>query len=119
MIVRNSPDSMAHTVIFVDAGVESFRALASALSSQGEVVVLDTREDGLQQIAAYLTGRFGIDSLHLISHGSPGTLYLGSSVLDGESVGAYAAQLQTIGRSLSVTADILLFGCNVAEGDAG
>jgi pimeloyl-ACP methyl ester carboxylesterase len=68
---------------------------------------------------AQLNRRTGIDALHLISHGSQGVLYLGSSVLSSDNFSSYMAQYAGIGNTLSPTGDILLYGCNVAQGDTG
>ena len=60
-----------------------------------------------------------LEAIQIISHGSQGTLYLGNMVLDAGNLSAYQSSLQTIGESLSETWDILLDGCNVAQGDTG
>jgi hypothetical protein len=44
---------------------------------------------------------------------------LGSSVLNDQTLSSYQSQLESIGKSLSDEGDILLYGCNVAEGEAG
>ncbi|MBK7006204.1 MAG: DUF4347 domain-containing protein [Burkholderiales bacterium] len=73
----------------------------------------------MSQIAAHLQGRTDIDALHLISHGSQGTLYLGSTVLDSGNLASYTSQLANIGSALTNAGDILLYGCNVAQGTRG
>ncbi len=75
--------------------------------------------DGVAQMAQILNGRSGLDSIQIVSHGSVGALYLGSTVLDASTLGSYQSQLQAIGSSLTASGDILLYGCNVAQGDAG
>ncbi|MBV5299872.1 MAG: DUF4347 domain-containing protein [Rhodoferax sp.] len=44
---------------------------------------------------------------------------MGSTVLDSGNLAAHGLQLASIGAALSVGGDILLYGCNVAQGDAG
>ena len=48
-----------------------------------------------------------------------GSLQLGNTHLDGSTLDDYAGQLRTWGASLSENADILLYGCNVADGEWG
>src|SRR5687767_10129721 len=110
---------MNSTVVFIDSRVEDYQALIAGMSAGSEVVLLDSQSDGLARIATYLNGRSGIDSIHLISHGRAGALYLGSTLLDSETIGSYADQLQTIGQSLTTTGDLLLYACNVAADEAG
>ena len=84
-----------------------------------DVVVLDGERDGLRQIAQALETRRDIASLHLISHGGPGSLQLGSLQLDRQQLKERSADLGIIRAALRRDADILLYGCNVAEGKAG
>ena len=75
---------------------------------------LDADRDGVLQITEILLCARETDTLHVISHGSPGCLYLGNSQLSLDSLGHYAVQLQ--GWQLD---NLLLYGCNVAAGDGG
>ena len=72
---------MPKIVIFVDSRVADDQSLIDSLTEPAEVFVLDVASDGLAQMAAYLQGRTGIDAIHVISHGTQGAVYLGSSVL--------------------------------------
>jgi hypothetical protein len=107
------------SIIFVDAQLGDVDALISGLPDDAEIVRIDPSSDGLEQIANSLTGKSGIDAIHIISHGSQGRLYLGNSVLNNESLASYQGQLSAIGSSLTENGDILLYGCNVAQGDSG
>ncbi len=59
------------------------------------------------------------DAIHILSHGSAGHLYLGSADLNSNNLTDYQSQLQKIGSVLTDIGDLLLYGCNVAEGDEG
>ncbi len=110
---------MSTSVVFVDSRVADYQTLIDNLGEPADVFILDARSDGLSQIAADLQGRTAIDALHIISHGSEGALYLGSTVLDSGNLSGYQSQLASIGSSLTQTGDILLYGCNVAQGNLG
>jgi hypothetical protein len=110
---------MSKTILFVDANVTDYQTLLAGLASDVEVYVLNAAEDGVLQMAQILKGRSGLDAIQIVSHGSSGSLSLGSSVLNSGNVGSYTDALAQIGSSLSATGDILLYGCNVAQGDAG
>ena len=66
-----------------------------------------------------LQGRTDIDALHIYSHGSAGSLLLGSTTLSLSNINSYAATLSQIGASLSAAGDILFYGCNAGAGADG
>src|SRR4051812_1359873 len=68
-------------IVFIDPSVRDYRTLLSGRVA-GEVVVLNPDRDGVQQIADYLHGRSGIESIDIVSHGRAGAVRLGDSVLD-------------------------------------
>ncbi|HEY9833129.1 MAG TPA: DUF4347 domain-containing protein [Stenomitos sp.] len=102
------------TVVFVDAGVENYQQLVNGVISKAEVFVLDAAADGIKQISQVLQQRQDAGAVHLVSHGAPGCLYLGNTQLSLDTFTHYATQLQ----QWEVT-NLLLYGCNVAAGDAG
>lgn len=104
----------ATTIVFIDAGVENAELLIEGVLPTSEVFVLDKTADGIEQISQVLQQRQNIDAVHIISHGSPGCLYVGNSQLSLDTLHHYAPQLQ----QWNVT-NLLLYGCNVAAGDAG
>ncbi len=107
------------SIIFIDSRVQDPEVLLAGISSQNEIIYLDTSSDGIDQIAAALNGRSGIGSIHILSHGDDGMLLLGSTVLNNDNIDRYTQQLSSIGNSLTTSGDILLYGCDVAAGDAG
>ena len=115
-----SPGESATEVVFVDPTVPDYQTLVAGMGPNVDVVVLDASRDGVEQIAESLAGRSGIDAIHLISHGDAGTLQLGTGTLNAESMSTrYADAFATIQQSLSEQADILVYGCNFAEGEVG
>jgi Ca2+-binding RTX toxin-like protein len=102
------------TVVFVDAGVENYQQLVDGVIPTAEVFVLDAAADGIEQISQVLQQRQDVGAVHIVSHGAPGCLYLGNSQLSLDTLNRYAPQLQQWD-----VANLLLYGCNVAAGDAG
>lgn len=70
-------------------------------------------------MADALSGVSSLDSIHIISHGSSGQINLGAAQLSQDTLAQYQTQLATIGNALSATGDLLLYGCNVAQGAHG
>ena len=100
-------------IIFIEDNVKDFNTLLQGISPDKEIHILDSTRDGLKQIAEILTGRTGIDALHLLSYGKEASVNLGSLILNESSLQAHATELNAIGKSLSEDADILLYGCNI------
>ena len=106
-------------VVFVDAKVSDYRALAAGLDAGVELVVLSAEGDGVQQVADYLEGRSGIDAIHLVSHGDVGRIELGDTTLEAGNTDAYADALERIDVALAEAGDILLYGCRIGQDGAG
>ena len=112
--------TVSREIIFVDGNVDNRDQLISELGSGLEVIVLDSLRDGVDQIAAALSGRTNISAIHILSHGEQGALHLGTATLNAESMqGQYLDELTTIRSALSSDADILVYGCDFASGDKG
>ena len=108
-----------HNIYFVDSRVADYQRLVGSLPVDSEWFVLDANRDGIEQMQAILASYSGLDSIQILSHGSQGTLFLGSTNLNNANIDSYSQQLGRIGNSLTSTGDILLYGCNVAQGDVG
>ncbi len=106
-------------ILFIDSRVAGYEALIASLDAKTRWHVLDAQQDGMAQIERLLTDESELDTIHIISHGAPGTLHLGSTVLTSGNLSEHAQQLQSIGSRLTVTGDILLYGCDVAQGEEG
>ncbi|MEM9217104.1 MAG: DUF4347 domain-containing protein [Cyanobacteria bacterium P01_F01_bin.150] len=112
----NSPTS---NVVFVDAGVSNSQSLVNSVEPGTKVVVLDPDRNGIEQITEELAGHHQLDSVQILSHGNSGYLQLGDGSLNQGNLEEYQEQLSQWGEALSDTGDMLLLGCNVAEGAEG
>ncbi|WP_341735124.1 DUF4347 domain-containing protein, partial [Microcoleus sp. EPA2] len=102
------------SAVFIDAAVTDYQTLLDGVKLGVEAIILDSDRDGIEQITEVLANRTNIDSIHLVSHGEPGSLQLGKTRLSIDNLEAYSQQLQQWRRALTVDADILIYGCNVA-----
>ncbi|HSV82048.1 MAG TPA: DUF4347 domain-containing protein, partial [Ramlibacter sp.] len=119
MLVAADPQANAgrSEVVFVEDNVSDYQTLVAGMRAGVEVVLLDSRGDGLRQMAAYLDGRSGIDVIHVVSHGAEGRLDLGTLSLDTATTQTRAADLAALGAALGADGDLLLYGCSVAGGE--
>ena len=106
--------------VFVDTSVPDYQALLSDINPAAQVVLLNSQQDGVSQIAATLAGQQNVAAIYLISHGTSGEIQLGSALLNSQTINnQYAADLQSIGQSLAKNADLLIYGCDFAAGPTG
>ena len=106
-------------LVVIDPQIDDYETLLDGLSPDLEVLILDPSADGVDQVAHYLVGKSGYDAIHIFSHGDVGVVQLGSARLTQVNVSEYTAPLNTLGDALTPEGDILLYGCNVADGKDG
>ncbi|OBQ32393.1 MAG: hypothetical protein AN487_22450, partial [Anabaena sp. CRKS33] len=104
----------ATTIVFIDASLSDYQTLQAGIIEGVKSVIISPEQDGIEQISQILQQYPHITTIHILSHGAPGCLYLGNSQLNLTNIHNYTQQLQQWQRQ-----NILLYGCNVAAGDAG
>ncbi|KYC35002.1 hypothetical protein WA1_09695 [Scytonema hofmannii PCC 7110] len=120
---QNQPSSVtSKTLVFIDTSVADYQTLMSGVESDAQVILLHPEWDGVEQITTVLE-RADLTTVHIVSHGSPGCLYLGNSCLNLETLEFYASLLARWfpkeEQSHDSTPSLLLYGCNVAATDIG
>ena len=121
MLGSSAPVARANSaeLIFVDASVSDIATIAKGISDSAELVLLDGSENALEQISKELSARRSVRAIHIISHGHQGQLAFESGRVDFNSLQAHRELIAQWKGSLTSDADILLYGCNVAEGNLG
>jgi large repetitive protein len=110
------------SILFIDATVKNYQSLLVGIESSTQVFVLNSEEDGVRQITDLLAKNPGYSNIHIVSHGSPGCLYLGQTQFSLDTLDRYAWDLKDWFISLPLlpsSPSLFLYGCNVAAGDAG
>ena len=82
-------------------------------------VVLDPDRDGVAQVTETLRDYTDLDAVHFVSHGADGRLQLGDTWLGSDNLDDYQDAVQTWQQALADDADLLIYGCNLAETGAG
>lgn len=117
------PSPAKARIVFIDSEIRDYRQLVGAISPGMQVVVLNREGDEFAQITAALANRddarHPISSVYIVSHGEPGALWLGHRRITSEVLQAHAAELQQWRLALAPDADILLYGCRLAENQSG
>jgi hypothetical protein len=107
------------SLVFIDSSVQDYQSLIAGIKPGTEVAVLDSVRNQVEQIGEYLAGRSNISSLHIVSHGDSGSLQLGQTKFGLDALNNNSNALQSWSKSLTADADILLYGCDVAQGQQG
>ncbi len=114
-----------HELVFVEGNVPDYQQVLDDIRSQAregtqvDVVLLDARRDGIEQISEVLATQRDLDSVHIISHGADGMLDLGRATLDAASLARRSGDIARWGDALSAEGDLFLYACDLAESDAG
>ncbi|RCJ21084.1 hypothetical protein A6770_30920 [Nostoc minutum NIES-26] len=107
-------------LVFIDSRVQDYQSLAAGVLSNTEVIILDADRNGIEQISeVLLTKQARVNSLHIVSHGAPGRVYLGNTELSQQTLNRYTEQLMDWANALTTDAQVLLYGCEVARTDLG
>lgn len=113
---NNGLDSSS--IIFIDPTVTDYQSLVTGVKAS-EAIVLDASRDGIEQITEILAQRSHISTIHIVSHAQAANIFLGEANLNENTLNAYASNLRDWSRALTSEADILFYGCNLAQGETG
>ncbi|HFD86599.1 MAG TPA: DUF4347 domain-containing protein, partial [Gammaproteobacteria bacterium] len=123
--ITSSQLNRSNEFIFIDTAVDGYAELLEDLlqelpsGTQPEIILLNTNEDGFQQIADTLADTDNVSAIHIISHANNGRITLGSSNLSIGNIDDYRTTLASWGNALTDNGDILIYGCNLAASENG
>ena len=112
-------------LVFVDTDTPDYEQLLNDLLNteqddrQFEVILLDNDQNGIDQISETLASRGDIDAIHIISHGADGTVDLGNTRLEFDTLLTNAKHIANWSEALTADADLLLYGCDLAATSEG
>ncbi|MGK7920094.1 MAG: DUF4347 domain-containing protein, partial [Trichodesmium sp.] len=108
----------ATSLVFIDSHLDNYQFLAQGIINDIEVIILNPTENGVDKITETLqkkvTSQTKIEAIHIFSHGSPGNLQLGNTFLNLDTLKTQEKLIKNWKTALTETANILLYGCNVA-----
>ncbi|MBF0148268.1 MAG: DUF4347 domain-containing protein, partial [Magnetococcales bacterium] len=108
-------------VALIDTNVADYQILVDGVREGVEVVLIDGSRSGLDQLAQWAETHSGYDAIHILSHGSEGTLFLGKDIVNRASLSDVRVntELAVLGDALSAEGDLLVYGCDISAGAAG
>ena len=120
-----APNAIRNELIVIDGSIADYHQLLEGLQSQNdptlqrEVHVIDPSADGVQILTDLLSNYNNLDAVHIVSHGDTSGIALGASRLDSNSLADYEQSINAWSSALTDGADLLLYGCNLAQGHEG
>ncbi|TKB26271.1 tandem-95 repeat protein [Desulfopila sp. IMCC35006] len=113
-----APAAAPTTLLVVDSRVADYQSLLGDLPGNVMVRVINADESGLAALDAAINNSSNIQSIQIISHGSSGSISLGSDTITSSTLSS-STQIQGWAPHLTDDADILLYGCDVGSGSNG
>jgi large repetitive protein len=111
---------VSNDFIFIDTSLAAYDVLAQEWAGKGTIVLIDGSKDGIDQMRLALAGQSDIGAIHIVSHGVEGAFFLGTTRVDADAInGSLASSFAAIGRSLSDSGDLFIYGCDVGSGTSG
>ena len=117
--------TIATELVVIDSRVSDYQKLVDDIQSRSttdawfEIIVLNQIDSGISQITELLAQRQDVSAVHILSHGQDGGVEIGAGLIDGQALQQQAASLALWKAALTENADVLIYGCDVAEGSAG
>ncbi|MEY3870794.1 MAG: hypothetical protein RLZZ338_4688, partial [Cyanobacteriota bacterium] len=105
------PEKPPFQLLIIDDSVKDSAPLIDALEPEIPVAFLNSNKDGIQQLTDILSKYKNLKALHIVAHGSSGTLNLGNTSLNRNNIDDYAPQLHSWRKALSENADLFLYSC--------
>jgi len=109
----------SNEIIFIDGSVENAREFLTNIDPSAEVYFIDSAQEGVEQITYFLSLHSDVDAVHIITHGEPGQLNLGSTLLNSGNLEQFSDQLAQWSDALDNGADLLIYGCDLAGNEVG
>ncbi|MCP4048361.1 MAG: DUF4347 domain-containing protein, partial [Gammaproteobacteria bacterium] len=106
-------------IVFVESSLNHDFQLKNAYLDDVAVSVLPDDSHGIQFISNTLSQYNNLSAIHIVSHGAPGQVLLGTERLNASTLENQSDLITAWGESLVPTGDILLYGCSIGEGQVG
>ena len=113
-----SSSSDIRSIAFVDSNISYADSLIEELSDH-HVIQLSAGTNGIEEMTQTLSQYQNLDSIHVFSHGTNGSIQLGNTLLSQAVLNEYHDDLESWGQALTDTGDLLFYGCNVAATEEG
>ncbi|SMO88302.1 DUF4347 domain-containing protein, partial [Gracilimonas mengyeensis] len=106
-------------LVIVDGAVEDKHMIFKQARSGVDILEVPQGKDGMVELMKILSGYTNLDAVHLVSHAEAGAIYLGGQRIDQKELQEDVAGFAAINKAIRVGGDLMIYGCDVAQGDEG
>lgn len=106
-------------LVVLDTNVDGWRELARGLEQDARLILIAPHENGLAKLVEALEEQHELASTHLLGHGEPGRMQLGTATLDTATLEHHPELFARIGQALRPDGQLLLYGCRLGAGAIG
>ncbi|MGF1496276.1 MAG: FG-GAP-like repeat-containing protein, partial [Elainellaceae cyanobacterium] len=114
---KQLPDgSVGRSLVVIDSQLPDHQHLAAGVLPSVNLLVLEPQADSITQITTALHQYRHINRLHIVCHGSPGTLHLGNLRVNAATLSHYTSHIKQwfAPEPGEPSPILLLYGCQVA-----
>ncbi|MEM6502737.1 MAG: DUF4347 domain-containing protein [Cyanobacteria bacterium P01_C01_bin.89] len=109
---------MQRSLFVIDSRVIDASQLLADIREPAQILQIAPGDNAIDRISGVLTTG-NIKRLEILSHGQPGVVLLGRDSLDQAKLAENKPHLESWGRLLGKTGEIILHGCRVGAGQIG
>jgi hypothetical protein len=107
-------------LVLIDDTVPDIQTFLEGLPKESSVRIVQAWQNGLVEISRALAeSPSPVTSLHIVSHAKSGSFHLGLSDINLETLTQYPGTIRGWSELLAANAEILLYGCNLAQSEEG
>jgi hypothetical protein len=106
-------------VVVIDRDLPELDVLITGVKPGSRLIYLDNTKSPLASILKIIKENAPVSSLHILSHGKPGTLIFSSDKVTVENLEENHVILGAWKEYFINHGDVLLYGCEVAKGNEG
>ncbi|MFN6130211.1 MAG: DUF4347 domain-containing protein, partial [Planctomycetota bacterium] len=122
--LRDDENSLRHELILIGDGLANTDMILAGIkhdpTTEYDVYIVDRSSSGWDQLNDYLVERnIQFDAIHFVTHGTATGFRFGSDWVNADTLSAQSVQLAQIANYLSDDADLILYGCSIAETEYG
>jgi fimbrial isopeptide formation D2 family protein/uncharacterized repeat protein (TIGR01451 family) len=112
---KDDVQSEVTEIAFIDMRLPQAQQLAETFRDSVLIVYIDPAKNGAAQVTQSLSSFESIDTIHLFTHGDANGFRLGDTTIAADTIEQSADDFSAWKGHLSSDADILFYGCNLAE----
>ena len=102
-----STSNQLRSIVILDPTVPDSDRIIQGIKPDTATYILENKVNAIEQITTFLAQHTGIESLHIITHGGSGKIYLGTTELNSTNLENYSQQLQQWRNALTANASII------------